>query len=90
MENSAESLRLIDLIPRDRLARYLDTTSLFLGAPLRVIDPSGAVLSVSRADGAGVAKVAPEAWARVGEVMGDSLTARATARCPCFPFPPPI
>src|SRR5512143_3055455 len=71
MDNSSESLKLIDLVPRDRLARYLDSTSMFLGAQLRVLDPSGAVLSSSRADGAGMNEAPPDAWAGVGSVTGE-------------------
>lgn len=65
----------MDLVPRDRLTRYLDSTSAFMKAPLRVLDFSGTtVMESCRTDGAcndPKCPSPPDAWARVSDVMGD-------------------
>jgi len=75
MGKTSEGLSLIDLIPRDRLTRYLNTTSMFLKAPLRVLDLSGVTVMESclKSDtGANVGRPCPpDAWAGVCSVLGD-------------------
>jgi len=80
MEKIIEGLQLVDLIPRDRLNRYLNSTSLFLKMPLRILDLSGAtVLELSLAAGPNTNEgnsCPPAAWAGVCDVMGDRPTGR--------------
>ena len=75
MEKIVEGLQLVDLIPRDRLNKYLNSTSLFLKMPLRILDLSGAtVLELSLAAGPNTNEgnsCPPAAWAGVCDVMSD-------------------
>ena len=64
LERERGAVRLFDL-------QSLDTTSMFLGAPLKVLGPSGAVLSASISNGAGRKAAPSDAWARARDVMGD-------------------
>jgi len=78
-----EDLQLLDLIPRDRLTRYLYSTSMFLKMPLRILDLSGATaLESSLAAGPNMNEgnfIPPAAWAGAGEVMRDRPVGRMSA-----------
>lgn len=75
MNKASEGLKLIDLIPRDRLTRYLNTTSMFLKAPLRVLDLSGTTVIESclktDAGSNGGRPCPPDAWTGVCSVLGN-------------------
>lgn len=70
-----EGIQLLDLIPKDRLTRYLSSTSLFLRMPLRILDLSGAmVVESSLATGPNMNEgnsCPPAVWAGACDVMGD-------------------
>jgi len=75
MDKTVEGIQLLDLIPRDRLMRYLYSTSMFLRMPLRILDLSGAtVLESSLAAGPNMNEgnsCPPAAWAGACDVMAD-------------------
>ncbi len=76
MDKASKSLTLIDLIPRDRLISYLNTTSMFLKAPLRVLDVLGTTVmeSYPKSDVGSISgghPWPPDAWDKVIDVIGD-------------------
>ncbi len=72
MEKISEPLfKIMDVIPRDRLSRYLKSVSDVFGMQVRLLDPSGAVLASVSVEKEAVPPDPDLPWERSGEIQGD-------------------